>query len=430
MPKRALLLSPYFTPSNLAAVQRTRLMASHLDEFDWEPIVVCVDSAYYEEASDPASLALLPDRLRVERVSALPASLCRPLGFGDVSLRAQWNMRSEVAKLVRREKIDIIFATVLPGYAGLVGAWAKRKFELPFVLDYQDPWVSASRPRQSIFSKAGLSDWIATKVEPGAIAVADGLTAVSSETLDTLRQRKLIRPGIPIEIIPIGADENDHAIAEANGKSHIIKEDGVFDFAYLGTLTERMLPALKTVLIAMQQAGRKGSLRRLRLHLIGTSARPDGQDELGIASMARTIAVDGLIKIEPRRVPYLDALRTMQDADGLLLIGSTDSHYTASKLFPCWLSHKPILALVHAKSTVNQLGRELGGLYTVNYDDTAGANARIGETTLAVWQITESGAAACRPRNERAFELYSAAGVAKRYAALFDKVIGVNQLRR
>src|SRR5437016_2709186 len=98
--KRAILISPYFAPSNLAGGQRARLLASHLSAFGWEPIVLTVDPRCYEEPNDSASLALLPKGLRVERVRALPARLCRLFGFGDVSLRAHWAMRRKVAELI------------------------------------------------------------------------------------------------------------------------------------------------------------------------------------------------------------------------------------------------------------------------------------------------------------------------------------------
>ena len=219
--KRALLISPYFTPSNLAGVQRVRLMSAHLSEFGWEPIVISVDPRHYEEANDDTSLALLPSHLRVERVGALPASLCRPLGFGDMALRAQWTLRRKVAELVAAQKAELIFVTVLPGFASLVGAWAKRKFSLPFVLDYQDPWVSDWGAEQPRLSKAGFSHRLARHFEPKVVPQADALTAVSAETLAGLRQRNLIRPGTPVEIIPIGAAPEDHAVAARMGKSQI-----------------------------------------------------------------------------------------------------------------------------------------------------------------------------------------------------------------
>src|SRR4051812_13364448 len=85
--KQVLIISPYFTPSNLAGVMRPRFLATHLSGFGWQPIVVSVDSAHYEESNDETSLSLLPPGLRVERVAAWPSAICRPLGFGDVALR-------------------------------------------------------------------------------------------------------------------------------------------------------------------------------------------------------------------------------------------------------------------------------------------------------------------------------------------------------
>ena len=140
-----------------------------------------------------------------------------PLGVGDVSLRGQWALRRKVGELVAPGGADLIFCTVLPGYTSLVGAWAKRKFGLPFVLDYQDPWVSDWGAAQPRLSKAGLAHWLATRLEPGAVACADALTAVSDDTLRTLRQRGLMRNGLPAETIPIGADASDHAAAAGTG---------------------------------------------------------------------------------------------------------------------------------------------------------------------------------------------------------------------
>src|SRR5207244_11942726 len=116
--------------------------------------------------------------------------MCRLFGYGDVSLRAHWAMRRKVEELIRNEKIDLIFATVLPGYTSLIAAWAKRKFGLPFVLDYQDPWVSDWNREQSYLSKQGLAHWLASRLEPGAVAAADAVTTVSDETLQTFRCRK------------------------------------------------------------------------------------------------------------------------------------------------------------------------------------------------------------------------------------------------
>jgi hypothetical protein len=418
--KRVLLVSAYFLPSNFAGVQRVRLLASHIREFGWQPVVVTVGPQYYEEAGDEESLALLPDDLEVERVGAWPARICRPLGFGDISLRGQFAMRCKVRELIQEGNVDLIFATVLPGYTSLIGAWAKRKFGIPFVLDYQDPWVNSLEADAPRWSKAGVSHWLALKLEPGAVARADALSAVSNDTLNTLRERRLVRTGMPIEIIPIGAGVEDHAVAARVGCSRILKEFGGSDIAYLGTLTARMLPALRGLLLAAKRLVIEGV--KLRVHLIGTSAQPVGEDTIGVRGVIQETGATDFVRLEPRRIPYLDALRTMQDADVLLLLGSTDAHYTASKIFPCWLAKRPIMGFFHASSTINTLAQELGGVSLIAYDNSNGPETRVREMSEKLTSVLTSGMEALPPRVDSAFEPYSARGVARSYAALFDRV--------
>jgi hypothetical protein len=113
----------------------------------------------------------------------------------------------------------------------------------------------------------------------------------------------------------------------------------------------------------------------------------------------------------------------MHEADVLLLLGSQDAHYTASKIFPCWLSGKPVLALFHAASTVNQLAAELGGVRVVTYDAVTGAEACTEPMHQVLRELMQRGPVALPPLNDSAFDGYSARGVAQKFAALFDRVL-------
>jgi glycosyltransferase involved in cell wall biosynthesis len=337
-------------------------------------------------------------------------------------LRAQWQLRRRVAQFLRREKIDLILATVLPGYTSLVGSWAKRRFNISFVLDYQDPWVGNRSNSERSWTKSGLAHRIANWLEPKVLQNVDALTAVSDETLDTLRARNLISPNIPIEIIPIGADREDHAIAQRYGRSLIDRADGKFHIAYLGTLTNRMLPSLEAFLKAVRELA-DSEFARIQIHLIGTSAQPAGEDQHNLCALIGELGLTGHVHLHPARVGYLDALRTMQNADLLLLLGSIDSHYTASKIFPCWLAKKPILGLFHSASTVNQLARELGGISLVTYDAEHPPDSKTKDVAAALREILEEPEALTNLRHEPAFETYSADGVARKYAGLFDRLV-------
>lgn len=420
--KRVLLVAPEFVPRNLAGVLRPRFMASYLAEFGWEPVVLTVRPECYEGPLDEGLRAVVPERVRVVRVGAWSAAICRRMGIGDIALRAQRAMRHRAGQMMQAGEVDLVFASVQPGYGGLVGAWMKRRWGIPFVLDYQDPWVPQPSAPLQWLSKGAWAERIARWLEPGMVRCADALTAVSDMTLDSLRSRHLVRAGIPVEIIPIGADAADHELAARLGGARRKPTTDEWVFAYVGTLTQRMLPAARAALLAVGELARRHPSRRFKMQFIGTSAQPDGRDPHGLKQMAAECGVGDLFELEPRRIAYLDSLRAMQDADALLLLGSTDPHYTASKLFPCWLSGRPVCGLFHEASTVNALAGELGGVGVVTYHEARGPGERVPEFAALLAEVSVRGLQALPARRETGFEPHSARSVARRFGALFDRV--------
>jgi hypothetical protein len=67
----------------------------------------------------------------------------------------------------------------------------------------------------------------------------------------------------------------------------------------------------------------------------------------------------------PGRLDYLDALSVLTHASGILLLGSSERHYTASKLYPALLARRPILAMFHEASSVVSILRAAASEPTV-----------------------------------------------------------------
>ena len=68
------------------------------------------------------------------------------------------------------------------------------------------------------------------------------------------------------------------------------------------------------------------------------------------------------------RIPYLEVLNNLSSATGILAIGSTEMHYTASKIFQSILSKKPVFTVFHHQSTVINILKETNaGTYLVKY---------------------------------------------------------------
>jgi hypothetical protein len=316
-----------------------------------------------------------------------------------------------------------VFVTVLPGYAGLHGGWAKRSGKIPFVLDYQDPWVSDWGAALDLLSKGGLAHALARDLEPRFAPYADAITAVSDGTLFGLRARGLLRETTPTLTVPIGANPGDQEVARKSGRSHIENEEGIFDLAFVGTLTDRMLPSLTVVLRGLQRYAQSAPRRPVRLHLLGTSGTTESSGPDPVRELIAEHASELLVQYQPNRIPYLDALRTMQLADALLLLGSTDTHYTASKIFPSWLTKRPIVGLAHPRSTVHDIAAALGGIRMFTYDGGRGDKAEE-EFSNFVNAVVETGDNAVPPRQENAFEPYAPAGIGRRYSELFNSITG------
>jgi hypothetical protein len=416
--RRVLMVSPHFPPDSSAASHRVRLIAPHLAEHGWEPTVLAVDPRDYDGGVEPGLNALVPPSLRVVRCRAWSASWTRPMGFGDLGLRAFANLRATCRDLLRAQHFDALFITLYPVYPALLGPGLKRQFGVKFVLDYQDPWVGAWG--QSVGGgPGGAPDWksrasrrLGTWLEPKAVNAADALVAVSQGTIDGIVERIPAAARLPQGVIPLGFEPADFASLRARSPRapHFDPADGLVHLCYVGTLLPTGAGTLRLLLSALDRARREDpAAARLRLHFFGTSNQSDS-GVYRVLPLARECGVADAVSEAPGRLDYLDALSVLTYASGILLLGSSERHYTASKLYPALLAQRPLLALFHDASSVVSILRAAAAepsVRVVTYGDGPPDEARVGET-------------ACHLRALAASAVYNAADVS------LDRLTGVS----
>src|SRR5258705_11799528 len=113
---------------------------------------------------------------------------------------------------------------------------------------------------------------------------------------------------------------------------------------------------------------------------------------------ARELGVDSIVHEHPARLDYFDALAVLRQASALLLMGSSEPHYTPSKVFPALLANRPLLALYHERSTVIpmlQAAAPSPAARTVTFGDSRPVS---GTVSCVADAIT---AGVCRPRTPR-----------------------------
>ena len=433
--RRVLMLSPHFPPDTTAGTHRVRLLAPHLPGQGWEPVVVTVDPDGYEGWLDPGLLSLVPPSLRVIRCPAWSPRWTRPLGIGDLGLRAFTGLRRACADILAHERFDALFITIYPTYPALLGPMLKRRFRVPFVLDYQDPWIGAWGDTVG-GGVDGRADWksratrrLAGWLEPEAVGAADAITAVSSGTFEAVVERYGDSAPAECAVLPIGGEPADfEALAHVPVKNpYFDRNDRLCHLSYVGTLLPLGVETLRAVLeaVALLKVRRADLYERVRLHFFGTSNQTTGQPAGRVKPIAESIGVADCVSELPLRVPYLDALRIQLDSQVLLLMGSSERHYTASKLYSALLAKRPLLAVYHEASSVVVTLKRVGrppSVRLVVFDDRGAAESieRIYEALVAAVSLPEYDSAAV---DLEALDEYSARAVAAQLAAVLNRVV-------
>ncbi|MET0272347.1 MAG: glycosyltransferase [Phenylobacterium sp.] len=419
------LVSPHFPPSTLAGVHRARHLAKHLPAAGWTPTVICVDESFHEERLDPGLSALVPDSLEIVRARAISARWTRPIGLGDISIRALPSIRRELHRIFAERPVDVCFITGSPYYQMVLSGEIARRFGVPVVLDFQDPWVSAWGAAQPRLSKSGLSHALAVALEPTALRGATHITTVSEIQNAQLRQRYPWLDERRMSAHPIGADPEDFAALGGAplGAANLVLDRSKINLSYVGNVWPGAMQPLRVFLEAVKRLAlsRPDLTSRLQINFVGTSNQPNEFERLSVMPAAKAAGVETLVREIPQRVPYLEALSVLKSSDGLLMIGSNEPHYTASKIYPNLMSGRPYLSLFHRDSSAHAILEAAGGGVALAFSTLDELEALQVAIRDGLERLLERPESLGRP-DEAAYRPYEAASIARQYGEIFDRL--------
>lgn len=432
--QNVVIVSPYFPPSTLAGVHRARHLAKHLPNAGWWPIVLCVDEVYHEERLDPELAKLVPSSVEVVKVAALSFKLTRPCGLGEISLRAFHQLRSSLLHLLATRPVDVVLITGSPYYPMLLAPEVKRRFGIPVVLDFQDPWASDWGETHPRFTKAGLSHWLATTLEPRALRGASYITSVSATQNAKLADRYPWLDRERMAAIPIGADPEDFdALRYTETPSTSVAMDEKFtNLSCVGALAPTAQPVLEVFVRAVARLCSKHPelAKRIRINFIGTSNQPNDHHSFRVRHLAAAAGVSGVIHEMPARIPYLEALRVLANSKGLLMLGSDEPHYTASKIYPYLMAGRPFLSVYHRQSSSHTILDSAGGGVALAFSSKDQLDALEAEICDGLYRLVVE-PEKLGQADPAAYAPYESRNIAKQYANIFDRLfnehVKVNQ---
>jgi hypothetical protein len=424
--KNVLLIAPHFPPSNAPPVHRLRNYADHLREFGWNPIVLTIQPEYFEEELNDEIFRLFPPETEVFRSRAFPARWTRKVGIGDLGIRSVWFLWREARQICRKRKIDVLFITSPPWHPFLVGPCIKKEFRLPYVLDYTDPWVMSMGEHDPPWTKAYWFRKMALFLEPIAVRHADHVIAVSEGTNDGICRRYNRMPKELFTEIPIGASFSDFNYIQQRPfyNPFFDPSDGYINYVYIGAMLPKAYDTLRALFRAVSRikVEKPALYHRLRFHFIGTTYEPNPK-KLLVRPVADSMGLGEVVFEYPKRVSYLDAIQVLSQADKIFVLGTTETHYTPSKIFPCVLAKRPLLVLSHEKSNIVEILRNARSGEIVTYSSKEDLSFRVNEIYQVLLRM-ESEGYRMPDIDWRPIEKFSARKMTQRLVRVLEKVAG------
>lgn len=354
--KAALLIAFHFPPqAGSSGIQRTLSFSKHLQQHDWQAVVLSANSRAYA-SHNPSQLSSLPASVVVHRAFALDTK--RHLGLKGrylelMALPDRWiswwahGVWSGL-RLIRQHRPGVIWSTFPIATAHLIGLTLHRLTRLPWIADFRDPMLQPSYPSSARQRK--IYGWI----ESQTIKQCRFAVFTTQRALDSFQSRFPDTDSSKFRLIENGYDEEEFArlLSEATPASTTTQRLTLLHSGILYKNGRDPGPFLAAV--ASLKKAERIAAASLRIIL-----RAPGD----IAAIQAEVVVNGvadIVEVLPP-MPYRDALNEMLSADGLLLFqGTPFNSQIPAKVYEYFRSRKPVLGLVDPAGETAEVLRSAG----------------------------------------------------------------------
>jgi len=404
-------------------MNRVRMSLPYYKEFGWEPVVIASDENYVEGFIDPLLNETIPEDIEIHKVKAWPVRLTRKIGLGSLSLRSYYHFKKKGNELLSERKFDLIFFSTSLFHLCALGRYWKNKFNIPFVIDMQDPWRNdfyLNKPKFQRPPKFKIAYAINKKMEAYTMPFADGIMSVSQGYIDTLKNRYPSLENKCSIVIPFGTSKKDFEIVrQKNILPEIIDlNSGKINVVYVGTMTQFFMQLIKAFFIAFKRE--VIDKENYHFYFIGTNYNVDNIKK-PVEQLAANLDMKHLITEVPERIPYFTALSTIMHSDILFIPGSVDANYNASKVYHNIQTGNPIFSIYNEKSLVKETIEKVDAGIVVGIkeeDDEETLIRKISAKLKDFQQLHQ-----CKKTDLAKMEAYSAKVMVQKQVDLFNNVI-------
>jgi hypothetical protein len=258
--------------------------------------------------------------------------------------------------LAAERRYDFLHFTVPAFTPSLLGPGLYARTGIPYGIDYIDPWVHETPSNHRFPSKHWLAERLGAWSEPYAVKNVRLITGINRAYFESVLKRhpRLRKEAVSVGM-PYGGSNRDYdALQRRPREPFLFREPDKLNIVYAGALVPKAFGVLERLLIAVRKLKdtRPDLAARLRIHFVGTGLYDyDPTRGHTVTPFIQRHGVEDIVSEMPSRISYLDSLNHLQASAGILVIGSTEKHYSPSKIYQSVMSRRPVLAFLHEEST-------------------------------------------------------------------------------
>lgn len=415
-PLNILFVSYAYPPTNEVGAMRVARLCRYLPEYGINPIVLTVDPRFYptQDTSVETPAGIPVERTRVLRTPldfyrhyASNAKSDRPssqalesqpgpavrFSFARRQLLGLLQMPDSYwgwyfpairkgADIIKHGKISAIISSGPPWTGHLIARHLKRKFRLPWIADFRDPWMA--NPWRSIEELPGWRDRSDHWMESSCLQHADVVTCVT----EALREDFLVRyPKLPKSRFAVVTNGVDGTLSSSSlphpRSSKVI-------CLHLGALYRPSLRRIDTFCQALVDLVRDGKLSAENFQVIFVGSASPASERIA-QQMAPELIQNHCIEFRPR-VTRRESDLLLECADVLLIFQGNHRISLPSKFFDYLGTGKPMLAVVERGALSDMVEKTGSGIWVAPGDSKA-----IGQKILEILQFPTKTAEEIRP---------------------------------
>lgn len=288
--KKVLIVTYHWPPMGGGGVQRWLKMVKHIREYGWEPIIFTAEDAEVS-LSDPELLNELPENIETHKVPIWePFDLYKKVigkgknekiqpGLLDESGKKGWKndlilwVRGNVfipdAKMfwikpsvkylsnyLKENEVDAVVSSGPPHTTHMIANQVKKKFNIPWLADFRDPWTFVDYYDQLKISK--WADRKHHKLEKQVLSNADKTVTVTWSWAEDFNKKKVKEVGV----VTNGYDPADFEKATGDVPSK-------FGITHIGSMNKDRNPDILWPVLKKLSTEVEGFKKALEIRLIG-----------------------------------------------------------------------------------------------------------------------------------------------------------------